>query len=77
MDKSFYTSNVHNNNQKIDFSQHISSLRSDLQAEKDSNTYKKRQILLSTILPKYTPGDVQGLRERDFVNSVEKILYSF
>lgn len=72
----FYSRSISNTKNK-DFSENIEKIREKIVSFKESESYKKRESSLQRILPVYSPANKEGLRERDFINYVEKLLYSF
>lgn len=75
--KDFYDTTITHRSGSWSFENHIESLESKVDNFKRSDEYIQRQESLGIILPTYTPEESQWLRQRDFVNYIERILYSF
>lgn len=76
MDASFYAQKIQNSSSPS-FSIHIEKLKEEIKEIKNSDTYKERTKALSHILPIYTGHSSQGLRERDFINKIERTFRAF
>lgn len=74
--KDFYDSIILNKEQE-NFEKHIKILSQELEEYKKTNNYLDRQNSLATILPVYVPWDSWGLKDVDFINYIERLLYTF
>lgn len=59
------------------FAGHINVLEKELEEYKGSSSYIEREKSLESILPVYSKWDTEGLTELDFINYIERILYTF
>lgn len=76
IDNHFYQKNLQNT-KNINFDIFIENLQQIIEDEKSSDLYKDRISAIQKILPVYGSLDSEGLKEKDFVNKIERTFRAF
>ncbi len=76
IDSDFYGRHFQNTTQ-TDFEAFIHTVEDNIKETKNTEAFQQRQKSLHDILPVYGALDTSGLRERDFINKIERIFRAF